>query len=129
MRSHLFANSLSFFAVIPLPISHTNMTLSSFRENWKRDRAWGKSVPEVPEDHVEPPPKGAQRFSGNHGVWMLPLGMAALLFCLLATLSTPIYEPMSVLDLSLKGDIPGGSGTPQTLKVGLWGFCLSGSEG
>jgi hypothetical protein len=105
------------------------MRFANLREDWQKDRAWARSVPEVPEDHVEVPRKGTMRFDGNHGAWMAPLAMIALLFCLFATLSTPIYEPMTLIEMNIKQEVFGGSGTLQTLKVGLWGFCLNGPDG
>lgn len=105
------------------------MGLASLRKTWKEDRIWGNSVPVVPEDHVEIPRKGIFRFTGNHGAWMTPVGMIALALCLLATIGTPIFAPMSLVDFTIKGDVPGGSGTPRTLQVGLWGFCWNGPDG
>jgi hypothetical protein len=105
------------------------MGFGSLKQTWKESRAWGKSVPEVPANHVDMPRKGSMRFDGNHGAWMAPLGMVALLLCTLATLSTPVYEPMSLVDVTIAADLPGGPGSVQKLKVGLWGLCLDGSDG
>lgn len=105
------------------------MRLGNLRQTWQDGRDWGKSVPKVPDDHVDVHRKGAMRFDGNHGLWMMPLGIIALLLCTLATLSTPINQSMSLLDITLGADLPGGSGTTQKLKVGLWGYCLNGADG
>ncbi|KAJ9114607.1 hypothetical protein QFC22_005480 [Naganishia vaughanmartiniae] len=106
------------------------MGLSNFRENWKRDSEWGRSVPEVPEDHAEPPRNTiTTRFDGNHGSWMAPLAFAALIMCLLATLSTPLVGPLALVEMNVKPDYPGGSGTSQKVQIGLWGLCWDGKDG
>ncbi|KAJ9104424.1 hypothetical protein QFC21_001919 [Naganishia friedmannii] len=106
------------------------MGLSNFRQTWKRDSAWGRSVPEVPDDHCELPRNTiATRFDGNHGAWMAPLGLTALVLCVLATISTPLFPPMTVIEMVIKPDYPGGSGTSQKVQIGLWGLCWDGEDG
>ena len=106
------------------------MSLSKFRQAWQRDSEWGRSVPVVPDDHVEPPRNTlTARFDGNHGSWMAPLGMAALVLCVLATVSTPLFPPMTVIEMAIKSDYPGGSGATQNVQIGLWGLCWDGEDG